>query len=391
VTLGTRPIDRRGQDKESPVRDELEALRRWQRSGAPFVLATVVRTSSSAPRPAGAVLALHPDGSIVGNVSGGCVEPAVVELGGEVQRTGQPTLRRFGYSDDEALAVGLTCGGSLEVFIRRVDAERLPLEPVARALAADEPVAVVTVVDHPTEPWLVGAAIAITRDGEVTGSYATTPLGKVAQRAGSAALEHGGVQLRRIGSSGEWLHDDVTVLIEAFSPRPHLLVFGAIDFAAAVASLGRFLGYRVTVCDARARFATRERFPDADEVVVDWPHRHLASIPVDATTAICVLTHDAKFDVPVLVEALAGPAGFIGAMGSRRTHEDRLARLREAGVTEDALARLRSPIGLDLGGATPQETAVSIAAELIAHRHGGSGRPLTGLDAPIHRTVRSTS
>jgi len=373
------------------VRDELEALRRWQHDGHPFVLATVVSTSSSAPRPAGAVLALHPDGTVVGNVSGGCVEPAVVELGSEVQRTGEPTLRRFGYSDDEALAVGLTCGGSLEVFIRRVDATRLPLEPVARALAADEPVAVVTVVDHPADPSLVGAAIVITRDGEVIGSYATTPLGKVAHRAGSAALEHGGVHMRRLGSSGEWLHDDVTVLIEAFAPRPHLLVFGAIDFAAAVASLGRFLGYRVTVCDARARFATRERFPDADEVVVDWPHRHLASIPVDATTAICVLTHDAKFDVPVLVEALAGPAGFIGAMGSRRTHEDRLARLREAGVTEDALARLRSPIGLDLGGATPQETAVSIAAELIAHRHGGSGRPLTGLDAPIHRTVRSTS
>jgi xanthine dehydrogenase accessory factor len=377
--------------KEDAVRDELEVLGRWQREGLSFVLATVVTTSSSAPRPAGAVLALHPDGSVVGNVSGGCVEPAVVELGSEVQRTGAPMLQRFGYSDDEAVAVGLTCGGSLEVFIRRVDAQRLPLEPVVRALAADEPVAIVTVLEHPADPALVGAAITVTRDGTVTGTFAGAPLARVARRAGLAELQHGGVHVRRIGSSGEWLHDDVTVLIEAFAPRPHLLVFGAIDFAAAVATLGRFLGYRVTVCDARARFATRERFPDADHVVVDWPHRHLASLDVDATTAICVLTHDAKFDVPVLVEALAGPAGFIGAMGSRRTHEDRLARLRAEGVTEEALVRLRSPIGLDLGGATPQETAVSIAAELVAHLHGGSGRPLTGLDAPIHRTPRAVT
>lgn len=370
------------------MRDELEALVRWQRDRLTFVLATVVSTSNSAPRPAGAILALHPDGRVVGNVSGGCVEPAVVEIGSEVQRTGEPTLRRFGYSDDEALAVGLTCGGSLEVFIRRVDTERLPLEPLARALADDEPVVVVTVLEHPSEAGLVGAALVVTKDGTASGVFAGTPLARVAQRAGLAALELGGVHVRRVGSSGAWLHDDVTVLIEAFAPRPHLLVFGAIDFAAAVATLGRFLGYRVTVCDARARFATKARFPAADEVVVDWPHRYLASIEVDATTAICVLTHDAKFDVPVLVEALAGPAGFIGAMGSRRTHEDRLLRLRDAGVADDALARLRSPIGLDLGGATPQETAVSIAAELIAHRHGGSGRPLTGLDAPIHRTPR---
>ena len=373
------------------MRDELEALCRWQRDRLMFVLATVVSTSSSAPRPAGAILALHPDGSVVGNVSGGCVEPAVVELSSEVQRSGIPTLRRFGYSDDEALAVGLTCGGSLEVFIRRVDAARLPLEPVARALAKDEPVAVVTILEHPTEPALVGAALVVTKGGTVSGAFAGTPLARVAERAGLAELGHGGVHVRRVGSSGEWLHDDVTVLIEAFAPRPHLLVFGAIDFAAAVATLGRFLGYRVTVCDARARFATRERFPDADQVVVDWPHRHLAAIEVEATTAICVLTHDAKFDVPVLVEALAGPAGFIGAMGSRRTHADRLSRLREAGVSEEALMRLRSPIGLDLGGATPQETAISIAAELVAHLHGGSGRPLTGLDAPIHGASRRPS
>jgi xanthine dehydrogenase accessory factor len=162
-------------------------------------------------------------------------------------------------------------------------------------------------------------------------------------------------------------------------------VFGAIDFAAAVARVGKFLGYRVTVCDARAVFATRRRFPDADEVVVEWPHRYLASQPVDARTVICVLTHDPKFDVPLLEVALRTEAAYIGAMGSRRTHEDRLARLRDAGVDEEALARLASPIGLDIGARTPEETAVSIAAEIVAHRWGGSGQRLGVTAGPIHR------
>jgi len=163
-----------------------------------------------------------------------------------------------------------------------------------------------------------------------------------------------------------------------------MLVFGAIDFAAAVARVGKFLGYRVTVCDARPVFATAKRFPEADEVVVEWPHRYLQSTTVDARTVICVLTHDPKFDVPLLEVALRTDAAYIGAMGSRRTHDDRLARLREEGVTEDELARLASPIGLDIGARTPEETAVSIAAEIVAHRWGGSGARLTDTAGPIH-------
>jgi xanthine dehydrogenase accessory factor len=163
-----------------------------------------------------------------------------------------------------------------------------------------------------------------------------------------------------------------------------MLVFGAIDFAAAVARIGKFLGYRVTVCDARSVFATAKRFPAADEVVVEWPHRYLAATPVDARTVICVLTHDPKFDVPLLSAALRTDAAYIGAMGSRRTHEDRLARLREQGVPEQALSRLASPIGLDIGARTPEETAVSIAAEIVAARWGGSGRRLTDTGGPIH-------
>ena len=197
-------------------------------------------------------------------------------------------------------------------------------------------------------------------------------------------LAQGLTGIRRYGEHGERLGEELAVFVNAFAPPPRMLVFGAIDFAAAVARVGKFLGYHVTVCDARPVFATRARFPDADEVVVDWPHRFLAGAEVDARTVICVLTHDPKFDVPVLEVALRTPAGYVGAMGSRRTHEDRLDRLRAIGLTEAELARLRSPIGLDLGARTPEETAVSIAAELIQLRWGGTGQALTSTDGRIH-------
>jgi xanthine dehydrogenase accessory factor len=197
-------------------------------------------------------------------------------------------------------------------------------------------------------------------------------------------LAQGATGVRRYGPDGERRRDELGVFVQSFAPPPRMLVFGAIDFAAAVARAGKFLGYRVTVCDARPVFATAARFPDADEVVTDWPHRYLSGITVDERTVICVLTHDPKFDVPLLEVALRTPAAYIGAMGSRRTHEDRLDRLREAGMTEDELARLRSPIGLDLGARTPEETAVAIAAELIQLRWGGTGMPLTGTTGRIH-------
>jgi xanthine dehydrogenase accessory factor len=202
-------------------------------------------------------------------------------------------------------------------------------------------------------------------------------------------LAQGLTGIRRYGEHGERRGDALSVFVNSFAPAPRMLVFGAIDFAAAVARVGKFLGYHVTVCDARKVFATASRFPDADEVVVDWPHRFLAATDVDARTVICVLTHDPKFDVPLLEVALRTPAGYIGAMGSRRTHDDRLTRLREVGLTEDELARLRSPIGLDLGARTPEETAVSIAAELIQLRWGGTGHPLTSTEGRIHHQFAS--
>jgi len=315
----------------------------------------------------------------------------VYELAQQVCQTGQPVLQRYGVSDDTALSVGLTCGGIIEIFVEPVSKERFPeLGDVAAAIKAGEPVAVTTVI---AGPGRIGARRVVWAAREGNGSAAASGTLDAGERLDQAVdddargmLAQGLTSVRHYGEHGERRLDDLSVFVQSFAPPPQMMVFGAIDFAAAVARAGKFLGYRVTVCDARPVFATRARFPDADEVVVEWPHRYLARTPVDERTVICVLTHDPKFDVPVLEVALRTPAGYIGAMGSRRTHDDRLARLREAGLSDGELARLRSPIGLDLGARTPEETAVSVAAELIQLRWGGSGRPLTDTAGRIHHS-----
>jgi xanthine dehydrogenase accessory factor len=368
------------------VRDVLSTITKWWETGEPFGLATVVRTFRSAPREPGAALAASGGGEVTGSVSGGCVEGAVYELAREVIETGAPVLQTYGVSDDDAFAVGLTCGGILDVFVERVSRDEFAeLGQVAAAVERGEPVAVATVI---AGPGRVGARRVI------WGTDAARPSGGslgAGERLDSAAdddargmLAQGLTGVRRYGAHGERRGDELSVFVSSFAPPPRMLVFGAIDFAAAVARVGKFLGYRVTVCDARGLFATQARFPDADEVVVGWPHRYLDGVDTDNRTVICVLTHDPKFDVPLLDVALRRPAAYIGAMGSRRTHEDRIARLRQAGLTEAELARLRSPIGLDLGARTPEETAVSVAAELIQLRWGGSGRPLTQTSGRIH-------
>ncbi len=381
------------------MRDILDPISKWWDAGETFGLATVVRTFSSAPREPGAALAVAADGEVVGSVSGGCVEGAVYELAGEVRSAGRPVLQTYGISDDDAFAVGLTCGGIIDIFVEPVSRESFPdFGEVAAAVRADEPVAVATVIAGPGQ---VGARRVIWSAGDADGadgapgpdgrrSSGTLGSGDRLDQAvdddARGMLAQGLTGVRRYGPDGERRRDELSVFVQSFAPPPRMLVFGAIDFAAAVARAGKFLGYRVTVCDARPIFATRARFPDADEVVTDWPHRYLAGQSVDARTVICVLTHDPKFDVPLLEVALRTPAGYIGAMGSRRTHDDRLARLREAGLSEDELARLRSPIGLDLGARTPEETAVAIAAELIQLRWGGSGQPLTATTGRIHHS-----
>jgi xanthine dehydrogenase accessory factor len=372
------------------VRDILDPITKWWDSGETFGLATVVRTFRSAPREPGAALAVSQEGEVTGSVSGGCVEGAVYELAREVCETGQAVLQTYGVSDGDALAVGLTCGGILHIFVEPVNTALFPeMGEVAAAIAAGEPVAVATVIEGPGR---VGARRVIWAQADPAGgrSGASGTLGagdRLDQAVDDDArgmLAQGLTGVRRYGAHGERRGDDLAVFVHSFAPPPRMLVFGAIDFAAAVARAGKFLGYRVTVCDARQIFATPARFPEADEVVVDWPHRYLARTPVDSRTVICVLTHDPKFDVPLLEVALRTPAGYIGAMGSRRTHEDRLARLRDAGLSAGELARLRSPIGLDLGARTPEETAVSVAAELIQLRWGGSGQPLTATSGRIH-------
>jgi xanthine dehydrogenase accessory factor len=367
------------------VRDILDQITKWWGAGETFGLATVVNTFRSAPRDPGAALAVSAGGEVVGSVSGGCVEGAVYELAQEVRQTGQPVMQTYGVSDDAAFEVGLTCGGIIELFVEQVSRERYPeLAEVAAAIRAGDPVAVVTVISG---PGVLGARRIVRPEGQGSGTLgAGDRLDEAVDDDAQGMLAQGLTGVRHYGEHGERRLDDLSVFVQSFAPPPRMLVFGAIDFAAAVARAGKFLGYRVTVCDARPIFATHARFPDADEVVVDWPHRYLASTEVDQRTVICVLTHDPKFDVPVLEVALRRPAAYIGAMGSRRTHEDRLARLREAGMTEDELARLRSPIGLDLGARTPEETAVSVAAELIQLRWGGSGQPLTGTTGRIHHS-----
>jgi|SRR5579875_2273707 len=369
------------------MRDILSQVAKWWETGETFGLATLVRTYRSAPRDAGAALAVAADGTVTGSISGGCVEGAVYELARQVAETGEPVLETYGVSDDDAFAVGLTCGGILDVFVEPVNRERFPeLGELAAAVDRGDPVAVTSVISGPGR---IGARRVIWGD-RAAGAGPTGSLGS-GERLDAAVdddarglLAQGLTGIRRYGAHGERLGGELSVFVNSFAPPPRMLVFGAIDFAAAVARVGKFLGYRVTVCDARGLFATRARFPDADEVVVDWPHRYLETVETDSRSVVCVLTHDPKFDVPVLEVALRKPAAYIGAMGSRRTHDDRMTRLHAAGLTDGELARLRSPIGLDLGARTPEETAVSIAAELIQLRWGGSGAPLTGTEGRIH-------
>ena len=363
------------------MREVLPSLLAARDRGEAVAMATVVRTWRSAPRPAGASMLVTASGEAVGSVSGGCVEGALYELGTEVLANGDPQFETYGVSDDDAFAVGLTCGGILEVFVERVDDDRWPeLAGIAASIDAEVPVAVATIVRGPHH---VGRHLVVRADG-VEGSLGTERLDATVGADVLGLLESGTTGFLHYGPDGERLGTELEVFVASFAPAPRMYVFGAIDFSAALCRVGKILGFHVTVVDAREIFATRKRFPEADDVVVDWPHRWLASQQVDPRTVICVLTHDPKFDVPALQAAVRTRAAYIGAMGSRRTHEDRLERLREAGLTEDELARIHSPIGLDLGARTPEETAISIAAEIVQSRWGGSGLSLTSTDGPIH-------
>ena len=372
------------------MRDVLPELMEWWRAGETIGVGTVVATFQSAPRPAGASMLVGPDETAVGSVSGGCVEGAVYELAQSVVESGTPVLERYGVSDDDAFAVGLTCGGILDVYVEKVNRETFPeLEEIAADIETGRPVALATVIEHPDPAWLGRRLVVRPEPGASAGSLGSPRADDAVHDDALGLLAAGHNATLTYGPDGERRGEGLRVFVWAFAPKPRMLVFGAFDFAAAVARVGSFLGYHVTVCDARPVFATNSRFPEADEVVVDWPHRYLAAERdagrIDGRTVLAVLTHDPKFDVPLLEVALRLPeVAYVGAMGSRRTHEDRLARLREAGLEDKEIARLSSPIGLDLGARTPEETAISIAAEIIAGHWGGTGRPLAETAGRIH-------
>jgi xanthine dehydrogenase accessory factor len=373
------------------MREVLTELMEAWRAGEVVGVGTVVGTQRSAPRPPGAAMLVMADGSAVGSVSGGCVEGAVYELAETVVADGTPVLQRFGFSDEQAFAVGLTCGGIIDIFVEPVSSQTFPeLERIADDVREGRPVAIATVIEHPDPGW-VGRRL-IVRPDAVEGSLGLERADAAVVDDARGLLAAGASQVVTYGPEGERMDTGMRVFVSSFQPPARMIVFGAIDFAAAVARQGKLLGYDVTVCDARPVFATRARFPEADDVVVSWPHhylqREIEADRIDARTVICVLTHDPKFDVPVLGLALrldgANRPAFIGAMGSRKTHDDRLERLREAGLNDEQLNRLSSPIGLDLGGRTPEETAVSVAAEIVALRWGGSGERLTETKDPVH-------
>jgi xanthine dehydrogenase accessory factor len=303
------------------VRDVLDTLAVWGDEGLSSAWAIVVETERSTPREPGAALAVNERGDVAGSVTGGCVEPAVYEEARAVL-SGEPArLVEYGIEDETAFEVGLPCGGTVRILIGPVDYE--VVRELREALAAER---------------------AVELEAGVSGA--------------------------RVVAAGERTEPELAdgVFHLPLLPRPRMYVFGAVAHAAALAEAGRMLGYHVTVSDARARFVTPERIPQADELVVGWPDEVLRDAPVDERTAICVLTHDRKLDVPALRAALASPAGYIGAMGSRRTTEARAAALREEGVGEEELARIRAPIGLDIGSRTPAEVAVAVAAEIVATR-----------------------
>ena len=331
------------------MREVLADARRMLASGEKVAIATVVDTRRSAPRPLGSRLALSSSGEMVGSVSGGCVESDVALRAEEVLAGGPPLLLRYGISDDDAFDVGLPCGGEIEVFVQLADPEEL--ERVETALASGERLAVTT-----------------TLAGDAAGhkTYA-------AGEAHSTALR-----------------SDEQTFVEHYAPAPMMMIFGAVDTAQFLCRIASMVGFRTIVSDARGKFATRERLPDADEIVVGWPAMAYDLHVPDEATYVVVLTHDARFDEPALGPALRSAVPYIGALGSRRAQDARRRRLLNAGYTEEEIGRIRGPLGLDVGAVTPAETAVSILAEVLAVRSDREGGPLSQKLGRIHpETVAS--
>jgi xanthine dehydrogenase accessory factor len=320
------------------MRDVLAELEEWSAAGEQIALATVIETWGSSPRPLGSRMAVTRSGKMAGSVSNGCIEGAVFDEAQKVMKSGQATIAAFGVADDVAFDVGLACGGHIEVFVQ-------PLGPVHKQLIellrADKP--------------------ATLRTNLVTGE---AELASGPPRGSELAHRE-----RRVRAG----HPDEDWFVEPFRRPAHLVIVGAIHIAIPLHRLAKLMGYRVTVVDARAKFATKERFPDADELVIAWPDEALAKIELDSSTYVVILTHDPKFDLPALRSVLGKDVGYIGAIGSRKTNANRFEALRAEGFTEEQIGRVHGPIGLDLGGRGAEETALGILAEITAVRFGGTG------------------
>jgi xanthine dehydrogenase accessory factor len=364
------------------VRTTEDIAAAWLRAGRRFVQALLVEVEGSAPLPAGAMMLIGDGGEIEGSLTGGCVEGAVVTEA-EAILAGErgPGLLTYGISDELAGTVGLMCGGTVHIFVQELS----PADGAAELAALEShldgrPSAVATLLDGPT----AGARLAVV-DGEPQGALGREALlDRNVAREAAGLLEEGKTVIRRFGEDGATLGDDLAVHIRAYAPPPRMIIFGAIDFSAAMAAFASRIGYAVTICDARDRFARSRRFSADAEVRIGWPAELMAGVELGPRDAVLVFTHDSKFDEPALIAALATEAGYIGALGSRQTTDDRERRLRAAGVDEDALERIFAPCGLDIGSRTAEETAVSVLAEIIATRARRAGRPLRSTSGPIH-------
>ncbi len=353
----------------------------WLAAGRRVVAATLVERIGSAPLDPGAEMLVSDDGRIEGTVTGGCVEGALAQEAQAILGGQAPRLATYGISDEEAAGVGLMCGGTVRVFVHELTAEAAPVLAAVRAeLEAGRPVALATLLDGER----AGAKLAVTESGVIGELGVTDLLNHSVARDARGFLDEGISRVRRYGAGGEVMGDDLAVYIQAFATQPRMIIFGAIDFSVAVARLAREVGYAVTICDAREAFASSPRFSNVAEVVIDWPDRYMEGRSLGPRDVVLVFTHDRKFDEPALTAALASGAGYVGALGSRRTHEQRRERLLEAGLAEAEIDRIHAPCGLDLGARTPEETAVSILAEVIAVRTGRSAESLRETQGPIH-------
>jgi xanthine dehydrogenase accessory factor len=353
---------------DARMQEILPDVRRWKARGERYAVATVIATRRSAPRPVGAKLAVSEQGEMAGSVSGGCVENEVYGCAREILDGARPRLLTYGISDDLAFSVGLPCGGEIDVFVEEPDVALTAR--VAEAVEREEPGVLFTVVDG--EP--IGAQLLVLENGERIGNAPD-------ELAAHAEELLRGARNRTLELEGR------RVFAEVIGPPPRLLVFGAVDTAEALCRAAKGIGWKTIVSDARGKFATAERLPSADEIVVAWPDETLARLQPDRATAVVVLTHDDRFDVPALAGVLATDAFYVGALGSRRNQARRRELLLEAGVDEEALDRISGPCGLDIGAHTPAETALSILGEILAVRAGRAGGPLREAAGRIHAEV----